>query len=220
MKAIGSFSPPCRRVNFTLVLFVVLLFPFVARADGVAVRARETQGSFIVTIFTSTEISRDLPAGVSVLVQKRETGEIVMDATVDLSFTPPAGVTLSPNDALCGPANNVLSPGPNGVASQPTSIPAARSQAANKLFYGTAVVLRAVGDWQVLVTVRQGDEMVKVRCALPVAVPPRRLAGLWPYLALPAVMVALFAVNQWLRGRTVRTVAVVLREKSGQPVGR
>jgi hypothetical protein len=184
-----------------VLIWATILSPSVAKADGGMVRTREAQGTFIVTIFTSPEVSRDLFVEVTVMVQRRETDEAVMDAAVDLSFVPPTGVILSANDVLCGSTNNMASPEPTDAPGQPTAIRATRGRAANKLFYGATVVLRAVGDWQLRALVRQGSETASVTCTLPVGMAPRRLTGLWPYLALPPFAIVLFALNQWLRGR-------------------
>jgi hypothetical protein len=144
-------------------------------------------------IIATPEGSRDLRTDVMVMIQRRDSGEVMMDAAVDLSFVPPAGEKLSPNDVLCGPS-----------PSQPGSIRALRAQAANKFFYGIPVVLRAAGNWQLRATIRQGVEEASVTCILPVGIPPHRLMGLWPYLALPPVAIVLFAMNQWLRRRPAR----------------
>jgi hypothetical protein len=134
---------------------------------------------------------------VTLLIQRRDSGEVVMDAAVDLMFIPPAGAKLSPNDVLCGPS-----------PSQPGSIRALRAQAANKFFYGIPVVLRAAGDWQLRATIRQGGEKATVTCTLSVGRPPHPLRALWPYLALPPAAILLFAMNQWLRQRTSKAVRV------------
>jgi hypothetical protein len=185
----------------------VILFPLGAKADGLVVRTKQIQGPFIITIFTSPEVSRDFPTEVTVMTQRRASGEVVMDAAVDLSFLPPAGEKLSPNDALC-PTHNLPSPESTGEPGQPASIRAPRAQAANRLLYGTFVVLRAAGDWQLRATIRQGGEEASVTCNLPVGMPPSRLRGLWPYLALPPVAIFLFAMNQWLRRRNAKAVRV------------
>jgi hypothetical protein len=158
------------------IMLAMILCPSLAKADGGVMRMTETQEPFIITIFTPPEISRNLPAEVTVMVQKRDTGEVVMDAEVNLSFVLPVGATIK-------------------------SIRATRTGPANKLFYGTSAVFPSVGDWQARVSVRQGGASAVVTCVLPVGMPPRRLAGLWPYLALPPVVIALFVVNQWLRRR-------------------
>ena len=202
------------RISLGLVLgLAVILSPLAARADGRVVRTKQTQGPFIVTIFTPAELSRDLPTDVTVMVQRRDSGEVVMDAAVDLSFVPPAGVKLSPNDVLCGPARNLLPPELAGAPVQPASIRAPRAQAANKLFYGIPVVLRAAGNWQLRAAIRQGGKEASVSCILPVGMPPHRLRGLWPYLAFPPVAIVLFAMNQWLRRRTAQVAAPELNEE-------
>jgi hypothetical protein len=187
----------------------LILSPLEARADGLVVRTKQTQGPFIVTIFTAPDASSDLPTDVTVMIQRRDSGEVVMDAAVDLSFVPPAGAKLSPNDVLCGPTSD-----------QPASIRAPRAKAANKLFYGIPVVLRAAGDWQLGATIRQGGEEASVSCTLPLGEPPHRLRGLWPYLALPLVVVLFFAMNQRLRQRTARRLSVksVFGSTGHQPV--
>jgi hypothetical protein len=192
----------------------LILSPFEAKADGGVVRTKQTQGPFIVTIFTPPEASRDLPTDVTVVIQRRDSGEVVMDAAVDLRFVPPAGTKLSPNDVLCSPTHNLTSPEPTGAPGQPASIRAPRAQAANKLFYGTPVVLRAAGNWQLRATIRQGGEEASVTCTLPVGMPPHRLRGLWPYLALPPVAIVLFAMNQWLRRRTAKAARVGIEGKT------
>src|SRR5678816_2709390 len=69
----------------------LILSPLGVKADGLVVRTKQTQGPFIVTIFTPPEASRDLPTDVTLMIQRRDSGEVVMDAAVDLMFVPPAG---------------------------------------------------------------------------------------------------------------------------------
>ena len=192
----------------------LILSPLGVKADGLVVRTKQTQGPFIVTIFTPPEASRDLPTDVTLMIQRRDSGEVVMDAAVDLMFVPPAGAKLSPNDVLCGPTHNLPSPEPTGAPGQPASIRAPRAQAANKLFYGMSVVFRAAGNWQLRATIRQGGEEASVTCTLPVGMPPHRLRGLWPYLALPPVVIVLFALNRSLRRRGVRAGRVGFERRS------
>jgi hypothetical protein len=176
--------------NYCAMMLILILTPSVAKADGGVVRARETQGSLLITIFTPPEISHDSPTDVTVMVQKA--GEVMMDAEVTLSFVPHAGAEIQPGTLSCSSHGGRLS-----------SIQATRDQAANKLLYGASVVLPATGDWNLQALIRQGGEEVSVCCVLPVGMPARRLAGLWPYLALPLFVIGLFALNQWLRRQSV-----------------
>jgi|SRR6266850_854853 len=190
--------------GFVILLATLMAAPFVAKADGGIILTKETQGPFVITIFAPAETSRGLPADLTVMVQKRDTDEVVMDAAVDLTFVPPAGVSMKPNESICGPPNNPLLPGLMGSPGQPSSVRATRSQAANKLLYGASVLFPVTGDWKMQAVVRQGSEVAGVACALPVGMPSRRVAGLWPYLALPAFAIMLFSVNLWLRLRMAR----------------
>jgi hypothetical protein len=165
-----------------LAIIVAMIFcPSMAKADGGVVRMAETQGPFAVTVFTPQEISRDLPVDVTIMVQRRDTGEVMMDADVDLTFVLPAGAKIQ--------------------SSNPSSVHATRARSTNKLLYGASVVFPSVGDWQMRASVRQDGENAGVTCFLAVGMPPHRLAGLWPYLALPPFVIAMFVMNQWLRRR-------------------
>jgi hypothetical protein len=183
------------------VAFVASLVPFLADADSVVVRARETQGPFTITLFTQNEISRRLPADVTVMVQNRDSGEVLMDADVELGFVPPIGASFNPNDLICGPGNRV----PVGLGGHPTAMAATHAHAANKLLYGASVVFPGAGNWQLRASVRRGREAANASCILPVNGPPSPLVAIWPSLALPPVAIALFACNQWLRNRRERT---------------
>ena len=78
-------------------------------------------------------------------------------------------------------------------------IAARREQSSNKLLYAAPVNLPLVGAWELEALVRHGAESANLTCEIPVGLPARRLGGLAPYVALPLLLAALFAINQWLR---------------------
>ena len=80
-------------------------------------------------------------------------------------------------------------------------IAARREQSLNKLLYAASVNLPLAGPWELEALVRHGADSAKLTCEIPVGLPARRLDGLVPYLALPLLLVALFATNQRLRTR-------------------
>ena len=172
------------------MMLVMILAPCLARADGGVVRSREAQGTFVVTIFTPPVFSRDIPAEITLMVQRE--GEVVMDAVVNLSFVAPECAEIPTGNMQCGSHSHPLS-----------SIPATHTQAANKLLYTATVVLPAAGDWQLQASIERGGETVKLGCRIPVGLPSRRLIGLVPYLVLPPLMVSLFAINQCLRKQSL-----------------
>ena len=208
-----------RALARTLVWVTLSLLPLASMADGGVVRLRETQGPFVVTIFSLPEAANGLPTDVTVMVQRRNSGAIVMDATVDLSLVAPAGARLNPGDVLCGLARNLPSPWVPVVLAEPASFPATHAQAVNKLLYGAPLTLRAAGNWQLRATVRQGDEEAHVACVLPVGMPPNKVAALWPCLALPPIAIALFAVNQWLRFKLERRTPHFAAHQTRRPSG-
>src|SRR3974377_1402569 len=77
-----------RIMHYFAVMLMASLFPSLAHADSAVVRAQERQGPFTITIFTPAEVSRGLPSEMTVMVQSRDSGEVVMDADVELGFLP------------------------------------------------------------------------------------------------------------------------------------
>jgi len=158
------------------------------------VRARETQGPFTVTIFSPAESSTSVATDVTVMVQRSDSDEVLLDASVDLGFSPPAGASIRADELLCGQSGTTLVPRAQPIA-------ATCAQAANKLLYGASIVLPIAGDWQLRASVRRGDDAADFTCTLPVRASSSRLAILWPYLAIPPIAIALFALNQLLGRR-------------------
>ena len=159
-------------MRIRLALFCLLLAEAV-RADGGTVRIDEEAGPFRVAVMSAPEPLRVGAVDLSVLVQRRADASPVLDAEVDLR--------------LDGPAHEA-----------PIEVRASREQATNQLLHAAAVTLPAAGTWRLRVRVRQGGDAVEVAGALPVAPAPPRLRGLWPYLALPPVVAACFALREWL----------------------
>lgn len=161
----------------TLAL-VVLLPPVPARADGGTVRLLERTGRFVITVFSAPEPVRIGAADVSVMVQDQRTGAPVLDAQVAVEARPPAG-----------------------IAAPVLGQQATRAQATNKLLYAAAFAPHEPGIWTLGVTVQHGVDAASVQCALPVAPARRGLASIWPYLALPPLVIALYALHAVLARR-------------------
>jgi hypothetical protein len=147
-----------------------------ARADGGVVRMSEVKGSFLVTVFTAPTPLRAGPVDVSVMVQESGGQRPVLDASVSIVLRSKV------DDAVLRAA-------------------ATRAQATNKLLYAAIVDLPAPGDWDLEVTVERGPTSARVQTVLSAIAPVAALLSLWPYLAFPAVVIALFALHQWLSTR-------------------
>ena len=193
------------RIHFQICIAIALVAPFVspyAKGDGGIIRLRETQGPFSVTVFSSPEAVPGGLADLSVLVQRSESGKVVLDADVRFTLSPPDGLAMKQADVLCSfpTAAMPLRDGINNVA----SVRASREQASNKLLYASPVQLNAPGDWKLHVVVSRGTDTARFDCRLPVTLSSGKLTELWPYLSLPPLAVAAFAVNQWLRRQSLQ----------------
>jgi len=192
-----------RRVQVLAALLLLGLSSRDARADGGVIRLFEAKGPYVVTIFTASEPVQDSPVDVSVMVQRRDSSEAILDANVDLMFTPPTESAVKPTEKMCGQLGEALmSPPSDGRITQFT-VPATHKEASNKLLYAASIKFGATGNWQLQVSIERGGEALKVGCTVPVGSPPRRLTGLVPYLVLPPLMVSLFVVNQCLRHQSL-----------------
>jgi hypothetical protein len=188
-----------RLIRFLPVLVLLGLSQENARADGGVIRLQKTQGPFVVTIFSSSEVVRNFPADVSVMVQRRDSGDAILDASVSLMFTAPVSSRIEPLEQVCGQSEGAPWSGASDPHSTEISIPATRQQASNKLLYAGLVKFDVAGNWRLQALIKQGAESVEVGCDIPVVSPPDPLVSLLPYLLLPPLMVGLFAVNHGLR---------------------
>jgi hypothetical protein len=156
-----------------------------AFADGGVIRLRETKGPFVITIFTAGAPVLDRALDVSVLLQEKHTGNPVLDADVRFVLSAPEGLATKQSEAFC--------------SSSGMSMHATREQASNKLLYAAPILLDETGNWKLHVLVSRGTRTAQVDCLLPVTLGSTKLAGLWPFLALPPLVIILYAVNQGLR---------------------
>jgi hypothetical protein len=184
-----------------LVLWLLFMIaPWAAQADGGVVRARETQGPFVITVFSPPTITLSAPADLSVLVQHKDTGTAVLDATVELAFTAPSGSSLPVEGGWCGPMKDTFLLGASALGRSP-AVPATHARATNKLLYAAQVILPARGEWHMQVAVRHHGETSMLSCNLPIVEPTAQWAILWPWLVFPPIAVALFVLHQRLRYR-------------------
>jgi hypothetical protein len=165
---------------FALALWTLagVLLPRAATGDGGTIRVVEAAGPFVVGVFSAPEPLRVAPADLSVLVLERTGGRPVLDAAVALEVRPPDGSDAGPQ-----------------------RLDATHAQATNKLLYATPFLPAVPGEWTLHVTVTRGAASAAVHCTLPVAPDRVGLAGIWPYLAIPPLAIALYALRAWLSAR-------------------
>jgi len=185
-----------RSFQILAAVFIFLLPRFAEGHSLGIVRLRDTRGPFVITVFTSPELFAGRAADVSVLIQRRDSNEAVLDAIVNFVLTPPRGLTPKRSDPMCGQPGMVTTLGPQVG---PATILARREQSPNRLLYTAPLNFPLTGPWKLDALIRHGADSAKFTCEIPVGLPARPLAGLFPFLVLPLLLVTLFAINQWLR---------------------
>jgi hypothetical protein len=165
---------------FSLALWTLagVLLPRAAAGDGGTIRVVEAAGPFVVGVFSAPEPLRVAPADLSVLVLERTGGRPILDAALALEVRPPDGSDAGPQ-----------------------RLDATHAQATNQLLYATPFLPAVPGEWTLHVTVTRGAASAAVHCTLPVAPDRVGLAGILPYLAIPPLAIALYALRAWLSAR-------------------
>jgi hypothetical protein len=154
----------------------VMLAPIGAHADGGVVHLREASGPFLVTVFAAPEIPRVGLIDMSVLVQDRRTGTVILDTIVNLELQPMANTNPS------------------------FAIRATLGKAKNKLLQTVTINVLTTGWWAVKIRVRgDREEEVVLDTKLLIRRQAPRLSTLWPVLILPPVAIGVFALHQTLR---------------------
>jgi hypothetical protein len=153
------------------------------RADGGALLARKQTGDLIVSVFGTPTPLRIGSADLSVMVQQAGNQSAVMDAKVLIHLV---------KSSLENVTEIVL--------------PARHSDATNKLLYAAKANLTAVGLWKLQVDVEANQVKASATAEINVYPAQPALVVYWRYFALVPLCILAFALNRWLRRRTmVRT---------------
>ena len=155
------------RAAFALI--AILVMPLPARGDGGTVRYAGRAGGYQLTVFTAPTPLRAGPVDVSVLVQDADTGEPVPRAVVALHVTTPSHAQFQ--------------------------LRATREAATNKMFHSAQFDLPSPGRWRVAVRVEGARGRAEVDLELEAGKPPPPWSELWPWIAMPVVPVAAFALR-------------------------
>lgn len=163
-----------------LLVWLHLVVGAVALADGGLVLLSEPVGPFRITVFTSPTPMRVGSAQVSVMLQDRDSERPLLDAEVSVWLSPATGA---------GPTLRTE---------------AGQIEATNKLLYVARVELPSAGTWKLDVSVEREGTAAGVESELEVEPALPRWLAYWPYLVLPPIVSALFAVHQWRSRRLGR----------------
>ena len=155
-----------------LMILATLLLPLSARADGGLARLVVESGELRLTVFSSPTPLRAGPVDLSVMVQDRETLEPMLDQRVELRLGPSEG-------------------------GRTLEVAATREDSTNRLFYSALVDLPDPGRWRIEVEVTGARGGARESFELWVDAERPALLTLWPYWALPLVVIGVFGLHQW-----------------------
>ena len=195
------------RVSSRIWVAIALLAAFApqfAKGDGGVLLLHEAKGPFSVTVFLAPEVTRGGFTDISVLVQSRTNGDLVLDADVRLTIEPPRDLVARVGaESICGtsPAS-VLSPSAY-LGQQQGIFPATREQASNKLLYAAALNMNGTGDRRLHINVSRESDSAEFDCLIPAIQASADTRGLWLFLLIPFIAITTFALNQKLRRQTV-----------------
>jgi hypothetical protein len=159
-----------------------LLAAVCCHADGGAILARQTINGLGLTVFASPAPLRAGPVDVSVLVQEGE--RTVLDATVEVAWS--ASPSSSPE----------WMPPCCAMESGTARTPAVRAHSNNRLLYSAIVPMRSSGPSELVIRVAQGGREALLSCDVEVRPPLPAALAFWPWLVLPPVAIAGFALHQ------------------------
>jgi hypothetical protein len=154
------------------LLAVLLLWAAAAFADGGTMLLHQDAGVFTVTLFAAPQPLRTGAADLSVMVQDRSSGEVLLDPIVNITVGPQQAVRLT-----------------RGIAS-------------NRLLQAATVDFAKPGTWRLTVLVRRGKDSAQVSTECTVEPDRSRAALVWIYVLLAVGITLLFIVHQALKLRS------------------
>jgi hypothetical protein len=149
-----------------------------ARADGGAMLLHQDSGAFTVTLFAAPQPLHTGDADLSVMVQDRSSGEVLLDPTIDLMVAPQAAEVNQQTVRL------------------------AKGQASNRLLQASTVHFSSAGKWRIALTVRRGNDTAQLSTECTVDPDRSRATLVWFYVLLPVGIILLFVIHQVLKLRS------------------
>jgi hypothetical protein len=149
-----------------------------AHADGGAMLLHQDAGAFTITLFAAPQPLRTGDADLSVMVQDRTSGEILLDPNIDLTVaSEPAGAS-------------------------PQTVRLAKGQASNRLLQASTVHFPTAGRWHLALFIQRGNEQAQLSTECTVEPDRSRTTLVWFYILLPVGIILLFVIHQVLQHRS------------------
>ena len=127
-----------KALHVLAVCLMLIVGATAARADGGAMLLHQDAGAFTITLFAAPEPLHAGAADLSVMVQDRSNGEILLDPVIDLTFAP---------QAIGGTVHTVR---------------LSRGHAGNRLLQASTVYFSTAGKWRLTLAVRRGNDTAQL----------------------------------------------------------
>jgi hypothetical protein len=161
-----------------LALLLLGLWASAAYGDGGTVLLHQNAGPFSVTLFAASQPLQVGAVDLSVMVQDKASGEVLLDPVIDLTIASKSA------DAT------------------PRRVRLAQGQASNRLLQAATVDFSRPGPWRIDVLVVRGIDTVQLSTVCTVEPSHSRALLVWFYVLLPVGIIVLFALHQVLKLRS------------------
>jgi hypothetical protein len=168
MKALGPLA----------AMLILGIWAIPAHGDGGTILLHQDAGAFSVTLFAAPQPLHAGPTDLSVMVQDRTSGQVLLDPTIDLTIAPEAAGAMQQTVRL------------------------EKGQASNRLLQAAGVRFPNPGKWRLSLVVRRGTEVAQLSTDCIVEPDRSRAVLVWFYVLLPVGIILLFALHQGLKFRS------------------
>jgi hypothetical protein len=158
--------------------FILGMWATAARGDGGTMLLHQDSGAFTITLFAAPQPLQVGGADLSVMVQDRSSGDVLLDSAVDLTVAPEA------------------------AGATPQTVRLTRGQASNRLLQAAAIHFPSAGKWRLTLLVSRGGETVRLGTECTVEPDRSRARLVWFYVLLPVGIILLFVIHQGLKIRS------------------
>jgi hypothetical protein len=159
-------------------VFILGMWATAARGDGGTMLLHQDSGAFTITLFAAPQPLQVGVADLSVMVQDRSSGDVLLDPTVDLT------VALEAANA------------------SPQTVRLTQGQASNRLLQAATLHFPHAGKWRLTLLVSRGSEAVRLGTECTVEPDRSRALLVWFYVLLPVGIILLFVIHQGLKIRS------------------
>jgi hypothetical protein len=159
-------------------LLMLVMGAAAARADGGAMLLHQDAGAFTITLFAAPQPLRTGDEDLSVMVQDRTSGEVLLDPIIDLTVAPAP------------------------LSASPQTVRLAKGQASNRLLQACTVHFSSAGRWHLALLIRRGHDQAQLSTDCTIEPNRSRATLVWFYILLPVGIILLFVIHQVLKLRS------------------